>query len=431
VTAKPARITPVPVAEPQTPTAEASPPRHTDTFGHGEVGSPSGRSKGNGKRRRLMLVASLLLIALTGGTTYWLLTRNLESTDDAFIDGDAVQITPKVGGTVVALHVTDNQAVKAGDPILDIDPRDYEVAVENARATLDGAEAQAAVARANLDLVKITTAATLEQSESALAHAQASLAQSQAQAVIAEAEAVRASRDAARYEELQRESVASRQRYEQAIAQSKSATAQVVASKEAIKVAAAQVGEARGQLNIAKSGPQQVAVKEAELAAAEAHVAASHAALDQVLLNLSYTKIIAPHDGIITKRNVQQGDVVQKDQSLGALVFGTPWVSANFKETQLTRMSVGQPVDITVDAYPDKVFKGRIDSIQRGTGAHFSLLPPENATGNFVKVVQRVPVKITFDAAPPSNYVLGLGMSVVPTVNVSAVPQNTPSVAQK
>jgi membrane fusion protein (multidrug efflux system) len=375
-----------------------------------------------------MLIAAMVgAVALAAGGIYWFVTRHIVTTDDAFVDGDALQIVPRVGGPVIELRVTDNQAVKQGDLLLCIDPRDYEVAVDNARAALAAAQAQAAMARANLDLTRATVAATLAQATSAVDHAKANVTQSQAQVGAADAEQVRARQDAVRYNQLVRDDFASKQRHEQATAQSYSADAKLRAAREAVKVADAQLGEAQGQLEAARTGPQQIAVREAQLRSADAQVAGAQAALDQAELNLSYTRIVAPHDGVVTKRAVREGDVVQRDQQLAALVFGTPWVIANFKETQLADMRPGQPVEITVDAYPGVRFAGRIDSIQRGTGARFSLLPPENATGNFVKVVQRVPVKIVFEQ-PPRGYVLSLGMSVIPRVDVSGEPSATGSV---
>jgi membrane fusion protein (multidrug efflux system) len=180
------------------------------------------------------------------------------------------------------------------------------------------------------------------------------------------------------------------------------------------------LGEALGKLQKfteAETAAQQIAVRQAELQSASASVEAARAAVETAELNLSYTRIVAPQDGYITKRQVNAGDVVQKNQTLATLVFGRPWVTANFKETQLDGMRPGQPVAIAIDAYPDVTFKGHVDSIMRGTGAQFSLLPPENATGNYVKVVQRVPVKILIDEPVDVSQALGLGMSVVPTVD--------------
>ena len=416
-----ARRTGVPAGAPGEGSPKSAPPA-----------APPGPVKGGKPRRSWRRVAlGAVLVALAGGgTIYWLSTRNLETTDDAFVDGDAATISPRVAGPVVALRVTDNQFVRQGDLLLEIDPRDYQVAVENAEANLGNSIAQEATARANLDLTQATTAATLEQAESGVAYSLAALAQAQAMVGAAEAEQARARADAARYSKLVNVNFASRQQYEQAEAKSRTADAQLRAALEGVNVAEGQSMQAKGKLDEAKTGPQQVAVREAELKAADAQVAAAQAALEQAELNLSYTSIYAPHDGIITKRNVNVGDVVQKDQNLAAFVFGRPWVTANFKETQLKRMRAGQAVDVAVDAYPDKVFKAHVDSIQRGTGARFSLLPPENATGNYVKVVQRVPVKIVFDEAPDPRYVLSLGMSVVPTVNVGADPSRPTNTAR-
>jgi membrane fusion protein (multidrug efflux system) len=388
--------------------------------------SPTSTAGTATRRVRMLIAAGIGVAALVGGGIYWFVTRNIVTTDDAFIDGDAMQIAPRVGGPVVELRINDNQAVKQGDLLLRIDPRDYAVAVENARAALAAAVAQAAMAQANLDLTRATVAATLAQATSAVDRAKAATLQSQAQVSSAEAEQVRARQDAVRYSQLVRDEFASKQRNEQASAQSRGADAQLRASHEAVKMTQGQLGEAEAQLEAARTGPQQVAVREAQARTAEAQVGAAQAALDQAELNLSYTSIYAPHDGVVTKRAVREGDVVQRDQQLGALVFGTPWVTANFKETQLTYMRPGQPVEITVDAYPGVRFSGHVDSIQRGTGARFTLLPPENATGNFVKVVQRVPVKIVFDT-PTDGHVLSLGMSVIPRVDLVGDPVGAPS----
>ncbi|MBI1777811.1 MAG: HlyD family secretion protein [Proteobacteria bacterium] len=406
-----------PKAEGGPPSAGPRPPADQPT-----TGAPASAS-GNGKRRRrILVIASILLVLAVGGLGYWFWTRNLVSTDDATIDGDAVRLSPRVAGPVLILNVGDNQPVKKGDLLLEIDPHDYEIAVESAKASVAVGEAQLHIAETNLALTRVTTSATLRQAEGGVALAQATIGQAQAQVAAAEAEAVRAKEDVDRYQRLLRDDFASRQRYEQAVAQTRTADAQLRAAQQQVKVAEAQRIQAEANLDAARIGPQQVAVRQAELHAAAAQLEVARAALDQAELNLSYTRIYAPSDGTLTKRSVREGDVVQKDQGLAALVLNRVWVTANFKETQLARMRAGQPVDIAIDAYPERALKGHVDSIQRGTGAHFSLLPPENATGNFVKVVQRVPVKILFDEELPPGFVAGLGMSVVPTVDVGAKP---------
>ncbi len=382
-----------------------------------EAAPPEAKRRKRGGRRRL--VAALVIAAVAiGGITYWWTHRGLVSTDDAFIDGNTVTVSPQVGGKVLRLLVTDNQQVKAGDLLLEIDPSDYEAARASAAAGLDAALASEAQAAANLDLTRATTAASLADARSGVALAEAGLAQAEAEVAAATAEAERAAADEKRYAALSRSDYASRQAYDQARAAARQTAAQERADTEAVSVAKAKIGQARAQLAEAETAAQQIAVKEAELKSAEANVEAARAALRTAELNLSYTRITAPQDGYVTRRQVNAGDVVQKNQTLATLVVGRPWVTANFKETQLTDMRPGQPVSIAVDAYPGVEFKGHVDSIMRGTGSRFSLLPPENATGNYVKVVQRVPVKILFDGPLDGDHVLGLGMSVVPTVNM-------------
>jgi membrane fusion protein (multidrug efflux system) len=268
-----------------------------------------------------------VLALLLGGIYYSLFASTYESTDDAFIEGRIIQISPKVPSYVARVHVDDNQPVAAGAPLVDLDPRDFEAKLAQARANLTAGEAQAG----QLQL------------------------------------------DAQRAERLVRERALSRQERDAAVAKAKTAVAQL------------------DQL--------RAAVRQAEL-------------------DLSYTKIRAPEAGRVTRKSVEAGSYVQVGQALMAVVPRDYWVVANFKETQLTDIRPGQPATITVDAYPGHRFTGHVDSIQAGAGAAFSLLPPENATGNFVKVVQRVPVKIVFDEAPDPHFPLGPGMSVVPSVRV-------------
>ena len=377
----------------------------------------SGGRSGWIRRARRPILIVVAILAVVGSATYWWLNRGLVSTDDAFIDGDAAVLSPQVGGTVQRLLVTDNQRVKAGDLILEIDPSDYQAALASAQANIDAALASEAQARANLDLTKASTAATTAEAESGVELAKAGVGQAEAQLAAAEAEAARSAADAKRYAALSQSDFASRQTLDQAVATAQSDADQVVADTQAVTVAKAKIGQAEAELAQAETAAQQIAVREAELQSATAGVEAGRAAVRTAELNLSYTKIFAPQDGYITKRQVNAGDVVQKNQTLATLVFGRPWVTANFKETQLDAMQPGQPVAIAIDAYPDVTFEGHVDSIMRGTGAQFSLLPPENATGNYVKVVQRVPVKILIDDPIDVSRVLGLGMSVVPTVD--------------
>jgi membrane fusion protein (multidrug efflux system) len=290
--------------------------------------------------------------------------------------------------------VTDNQRVHEGDLLLEIDPRDFVAARDQAAAALAVVKAQAENARISLQMVQVTAPARL-------AAAKAQLAGAVAQKDLADSEARRQTNAGPR--------VTPQTAIDSAVANARSA--------------AATVAYDRAQLEINQLVQQDIAQAKAQVAQLEAQVAQAEAQLDQAELNLSYTKIQAPAAGRVTKRAVNVGDVVERNQTLLNLVVGVPWVTANFKETQLTRMRPGQPVDIAVDAYPERAFKGHVDSIQAGTGARFSLLPPENATGNYVKVVQRVPVKIVFEDPEGIDRFLALGMSVVPTVDVAAAPE--------
>ncbi len=286
----------------------------------------------------------------------------------------------------------------------------------------------------------------VSQTASAISTAQAAERQASAQVTAAEAEAARANADVERYRALYAKDEVSQQRLDAAIAAAQTANAQVEAARQRVAAAQAQVSEARsaeaaqaenarrvattiggaqagvgealGRLAQANTAPQQVAVNEAQVSTAGANIAQLRAAVEQAELELSYTKIYAPEDGRITRKSVVTGALVQPGQPLLALVTGDIWVTANFKEDQIGQLKPGQPVEINVDAYPDKVFRGKVQSIQAGTGAAFSLLPPENATGNYVKVVQRVPVKIVFDEPLDPNHMLAPGMSVVPEVRI-------------
>jgi membrane fusion protein (multidrug efflux system) len=423
----------------------------------------------------LAITAAILLIAVIAATRYYVYSASHESTDDAFIEAQVVQVSPKVDGYIQKIYVLDNQAVKAGDLIAEIDPGDFQVRVDKARAALEAAESRQKSAGSNVALTKVNSDANVEQatygvdsaksavdaaqaqvnaargkltqSRAQVATALANAEQARAQEKAAEADQAFAQADVQRYQELFNKDEVSKQRLDQSITAARTAEAQVLAAREKVAsaeaqvneeraseqaaramlvqaesqvgVARAQVGEASGRLSAANSAPQQVAVSKAQAQSAGADVGEAKAAVDQAELELSYTKIYASETGHVTRKAIQIGTYVQAGQALMAIVPGDVWVTANFKETQLDKIRPGQPVEITVDAYPGKVFNGHVDSIQAGSGARFSLLPPENATGNFVKVVQRVPVKILFDmTGDDQKYLLGPGMSAVPEVKV-------------
>jgi membrane fusion protein, multidrug efflux system len=322
-----------------------------------------------------------------------------ESSDDAFIEASIVGVAPKVAGLVSAVHVRDNQIVKKGDPLVDIDPRDYETTLTRKQAALQVAEGS-----------RKTTLAAFELMTVRVATAQAAAKQAQAQAAASQATAERAEADFKRAEALLKQGILSQQEYDQARATAIAARANADADRENAASSESKVTEARAQLN--------AVVAALDMVAAQINQARADATSGE--LDLSYTRILAPVDGKVTRKAVQPGEYVQVGQWLLALVPTDVWVIANFKETQLTHMRPGQPVEIHVDAYPDQKFAGHVDSIQAGSGARFSLLPPENAVGNYVKVVQRVPVKILFETPPDTGRALGPGMSVVPSVRISS-----------
>jgi membrane fusion protein (multidrug efflux system) len=330
-----------------------------------------------------------LVAAAIGGGIYWFATRDLLTTDDAFTDGRAITIAPQVKGVVVDLLVNDNQFVKTGQVLVRIDPRDYIAARDQAEATLNLAQAQLANARINLDTVRITDPAKLRAAQAQLESARAALA--------------RAESDYRRQRVID-PAATTRQNIDQASATEQEAVAAVALQDAQVKQAdVVALDIAQGEANV-RQWQAQVAKAAAELAQAQ--------------LNLSYTQIVAPQDGWITMRNVEKGNFVQVGAEIFAIVSPQIWVTANYKETQLTRLRPGQQVDISVDAYPNLVLHGHVDSIQLGSGSKFSAFPAENATGNYVKIVQRVPVKIDIDSGLDPNLPLPLGISVDPTVHL-------------
>jgi membrane fusion protein (multidrug efflux system) len=327
-------------------------------------------------------VVVALVAAAASSVYYTRFIAPFESTDNAFIEAHVTPIAPQVAGRVARLCIQDNQEVNRGDVLLEIDPRDYEAKL---------AQAQASLAAAN---------SRLGQASAQLAVDLAKAEQEKASSTAAEAEAGRTQAELKRYQSVESRAV-SRSQVDVAETQARSAAAQADVARNKIRAAQA-----------------QVEFSKASIQAAAADIEQSQAAIRQAELNLSYTKITASEAGRVTRRTVEQGAYVQPGQALMAIVPHQLWVVANFKETQLALMRVGQPVEIKVDAYPGLKFNGRVDSIQTGAGARFSMFPPENATGNYIKVVQRVPVKIVFDAPPDTQLSLGPGVSVEPKVRV-------------
>lgn len=371
--------------------------------------------------RRLWIIgagAAVLVAGVIFGTRYLLYAKSHESTDDAFIQARMIQISPKITGYAVKVHVRDNQEIKKGDLLIEIDPRDYQARLDQARAALDAAITKRESAQVNVSLTKISSSAAVRQASARVEAAQQSLQSARAQLEGAQADEVRDSADVKRYQELYGRDEVSRQQLDRAIAAARNSSAQLQAAHRKVAEAQARVDEEIAKSADAKAAPQRVEMSQSQARTANAEIEQLQAMVKQAELELSDTKIYAPASGRVTRKTVEEGAYLQPGQVLFTIVPNEFWIIANFKETQLARMRPGQPVEIRVDAYPDKIFKGHVDSIQAGSGAAFSLLPPENATGNYVKVVQRVPVKILIDEPPDPNHVLGPGMSAVPEVNV-------------
>ena len=342
--------------------------------------------------------AGALAVLLFFGLDYLITALTHESTDDAFIAAHVVSIAPRVAGQVAAVHVLDNQMVHSNDPLLEIDPADYSTSVTQKQSSADAAAAnyQSMLAALNLMSEKVTTA-------------QATADQSRADAEATRATDTRAQADFQRYTELRRQNTISAQEFDAAQAAVKQADANLTAAKQKAIADASKINESRAELSATEAA---VAMALAQMRQAEANVQAAH-------LDLSYTKIHAPCDGRVTRKAVEPGDYVQIGQQLMSLVPTDVWVIANFKESQLQKMRPGQRVSVEIDALGGRTFQARVESVQAGSGAAFSLLPPENATGNYVKVVQRVPVKILFDEPLPAEHTFGPGLSVTPSVRVS------------
>lgn len=341
------------------------------------------------RRKAPAIIALLACLLAAGGAWYYVTTKDIETTDDAQVDGNVVAIAPKVGGYVATLAIRDNQHVKAGDLLIKIDPRDYIAARDQARAALSLAKAALENAQINLATTRISAPAKLVQAKAqvdlAVANRDLAVLNNNRQIRLGDLATTQQSKD-------------------QALDQ--------------LRTAEATLADDKAQVDIAGLVSEAVSQAQAQVDQAQAQVQQAQAQLDTAELNLGYTEIRAPQDGWVTTRNVQEGSFVQAGQSLFSLVTPDVWITANFKESQLDRMRPGQTVDIDIDAYSHLRLKGHVDSIQLGTGSRFSAFPAENATGNFVKIVQRVPVKIVIDSGLDPNEPLPLGASADPTVSL-------------
>jgi len=380
--------------------------------------------------RLRMFVIIGVVVVLVAGFFLWRYFNSYESTDDAQIDGHLNPLSARVGGHIEKLLVEDNQFVQAGQPVAQIDPGTYQVLVARAKADYDNAVAAAQAAGVNVPITSTSTTSQLASATAEVQAAEASLAAvrqqsdaANAQLAQAEANNVKAQNDLARYKQLISKQEISQQQYDHAYAAAQAGTAAAdaaragaAAAQQQIRAAESRLVQAQANQRAARTGPAQVKAIRSRAQAAEAEVEGRKAALDQAQLNLDYTKIVAPVSGFVTSRTAEVGQNVQPGQELMRIInLDDIWVTANFKETQLRDMKGGQLVTIRVDM-TGKDYKGHLQSIAGASGAITSLLPPENATGNFVKVVQRIPVKITFDPGETREHVLRPGMSVVPKV---------------
>jgi membrane fusion protein (multidrug efflux system) len=417
-------------------------------FAKGKLELPDDNQKKQGLRRifrehpRRGRAAAVLLLAVViiGGGLFVGNSLVWESTDDAQVNGHIMPLSARINGYVLEVPVIEGQLVHAGDVLVTIDPKDYKIAVEQAQATFADSQASAASSRFNVPITSVTTKSTLDSAETAVVNAEAGFQAAEqnfesAKAVLeqAEANAARSDADLVRYEQLVAKEDISRQQYDQAVAAAKanrsgvvSAGASVKAAEQAVRQAQGKLLQARADLRSAETAPQQISMMRAKADAADAQARERKAQLDQAELNLSYAVVRSPVTGIIGRKTVEVGQNVGIGQELVEVVpLDDVWITANFKETQLAHMRPGQPVEIKVDAY-GRTWKAHVTNLGAGAGSVFSLLPPENATGNYVKVVQRVPVRIDFDRTSDRNLgsdfnaegLLKPGLSVEPEVRV-------------
>jgi membrane fusion protein, multidrug efflux system len=378
---------------------------------------------------RIALIIGIVVLLVVGFFVYRYVT-SYEDTDDAQVDGYINPISARITGHVTKLAVQDYQYVQPGTVLVELDPADYQVAYEQARADFQDAQAAAAAAGVNVPITSVNTTSQVSSTEADVASARAGIAaarqqfaSAKAQLTQAEANDVKAQNDLGRYRQLVDKQEISQQQYDQAVASARASAAAVDSARDLADAAQSQVTQAQGKLvqaeanySQAQTAPRQMQISRSRAASAEAQVLQKKAALDQAQLNLQYTKITSPVAGIVSDRTVNVGENVAPGQELMKVIpLNDIWITANFKETQLRDMRVGQPVTIEVDAYGRK-YNGKVNSFAGASGARFSLLPPENATGNYVKVVQRIPVKIVLDPGENKDQLLRPGMSVEPKV---------------
>ena len=412
---------------PQQDNSQATPPKQEEKKPE-PVESPTSKA-----RRNFIIGTVVVLLVVLALFFYWRSTFT-EDTDDAQVDGDLYQVSARVSGQIIKVNVTDNQQVKQGDVIADIDPRDYQVQLEQAEAQLANSKASFVQANANVPITSVQTRTQVSTSGSDVATAEATVAQQQKQVAAAQARvdqakanALKAQLDVDRYTPLVAKDVISKQQFDQAVAQAAATNGALLEAQQNVVAAQAQVAQAQSKLASARSdaeqarqnGPKQVAVQQARAQAANADIEQQQAKVDQAKLNLTYCHIVAPTSGIINRKSVAVGQNVSVGQNMLTIIpLDNLWITANFKETQLNKMKIGQAVTVKVDALGGRKYKGHLAQVGGATGSRLSLFPPENATGNYVKVVQRIPVRIDLDPHENDDHLLRPGYSVVPDVDV-------------
>ena len=415
-------------------TIDADPKQTVTVVDSEESGSQSQEKPGKQsitRGKRILVISAAMLVAAAAGYFAWNAFR-YEDTDDAQVDGHVMPLSARINGNIEQVLVMEGQLVHAGDVLVTIDPQDYKIASVQAQANLADAQATSASLHWSVPITSVTVRSNLDSAKTAVVNAEAAVRASEqnyesakAALVQAEANATKSDADLERAKELVAKEDISRLQYDQAVASAQAAAATLQAARASADAFAAQIRQAQSKLQqagadlrTADTAPQQMRVTQARALSAKANADQKKAQLDQAELNLQYTKVIAPVNGIVSNRTVEVGQNVQPGQEMMKVIpvdDGDLWVTANFKETQLRNIRPGQAADITVDAN-GKTYKGKVDSIAGASGARFSLLPPENATGNYVKVVQRLPVKIVFNPGEIKGRELRPGMSVTPKV---------------
>jgi membrane fusion protein (multidrug efflux system) len=417
------------VAE-QTPDTEAGIKRTSDDGQAAEDSAEKGRQK---SRRRFIIILVVAILIVGAVLFYWHSTF-FEDTDDAQVNGHLIQISSRISGNVIGVPVQENQLVKAGDVLVQLDPTDYQTTIAQDEANLAAAQSNLESAKVNIPVTSINSGTNISSASATLSQAVDSVNQAKQQLqankdAIAQADAtyIKAKLDVERYTPLVQRDVISKQQFDQAVATANAdkaaldqAKSNASASEAAVRMSQDKVVQTQAQLRYAKTGPDQVKIQVAKAAQAEAQVEQSKAELAQAKLNLSYCRIVAPVDGIVTSKSVEVGQNVSVGQNMTTLVsLNDVWITANFKETQLDHMHAGQAVTISVDAYGGRKYDGVVTQIGGATGSVLSLFPPENATGNYVKVVQRVPVRIDLkDMSEDRDHLLRPGLSVEPKIRV-------------